>query len=100
MVVLKGFKTYELAVRLYKECEQLNARSHIKDQLLRASLSIMLNIAEGSAKPTIKDKRRYYAIALGSVRETQSLLSLLEAKNAFALSDQVGACCYRLVHGK
>lgn len=45
MVVLKGFKTYELAVRLYKECEQLKARSHIKDQLLRASLSIMLNLS-------------------------------------------------------
>lgn len=98
MVILKGFRTYELAVRLYRECEQLKAKSYVKDQLMRASLSVVLNLAEGSAKPTPKDRKRFYAMSLGSLRETQSILDLLQAQEALKLADEVGACCYKLVH--
>ena len=41
-------------------------RSHIGDQLSRASLSIVLNIAEGAGKYSPGDKRRYYLSASGS----------------------------------
>ena len=54
--MLKNFRTYHLAVQLYHACEKVQARSHLKDQLLRASLSIVLNLSEGSAKPTEKDR--------------------------------------------
>ncbi len=56
--MLKNFRTFELAVQLYRGCEQVQARSHLRDQLLRASLSVVLNVSEGSAKPSLKDRKR------------------------------------------
>ena len=50
--------------------------SHIADQLKRASISIPLNIAEGSGKRTTADQRRYYAIARGSAMECGALLDV------------------------
>ncbi len=50
---------------------------YTKEQLGRASLSIMLNIAEGSAKIGEKDKRNFYVTARGSVFECASLVHFL-----------------------
>ena len=51
-------------------------RSHLADQLTRASLSIVLNIAEGAGKHSKGDKRRYYLIARGSATESAALLDV------------------------
>ena len=51
--------------------------SYLKNQLGRAGLSIMLNIAEGSAKFTNKDRRNYFIIARGSVFECCSIIHFL-----------------------
>ena len=96
--MLKNFRTFDLAVQLYQGCEKVQARSHLKDQLLRASLSVVLNTSEGSAKPSAKDRQRFYGIALGSCRETQALLLLLKRDDLFQIADQVGGCLYRLTH--
>jgi four helix bundle protein len=98
--MIKGFLAYDLAVELYRECEQLPAKYHVRDQLLRASLSIVLNLAEGSGKPSAKEKRRFYSIAMGSTRETQALLSLLKNDELVIRSDRIGGMIYRLVHPK
>jgi four helix bundle protein len=50
-------------------------RSHLADQFTRASLSIVLNLAEGAAK---LDKRRYYVTARGSATESAALLDVCE----------------------
>jgi len=50
----------------------------IHRQLLsRASLSIVLNIAEGAGKISAADKRRYYLSARGSATESAALLDVL-----------------------
>jgi four helix bundle protein len=76
----------------------LKAKPAIRGQLSRASLSIVLNLAEGSAKPTPKERRRVYAIALGSLRETEALLHILRARPELSLVHRLGGCVYRLVH--
>ena len=99
--MIKGFRTYDLALELYANCEPIKAKPHLKDQLARASLSIVLNIAEGSAKPTKADKRRFYAIALGSVRETQTLLQITnQEQKIIDIADKLGGHLYGLVHSK
>jgi four helix bundle protein len=51
-------------------------RSHLSDQLTRASASIVLNIAEGAGKHSKADKRRYYLTARGSGTESAALLEV------------------------
>jgi four helix bundle protein len=97
--MLTHFRTYQLALKLYEACEPIPCPRHLRDQLLRASLSIVLNTAEGSAKPSPKEQRRFYGIALASTRETQALLQILKRTEEFKIADQVGACLYRLTHG-
>ena len=58
-----------------KEGKQID--SYIRDQLKRASISIVINIAEGSGKFSKADKRNFYTISRGSVYESISLLELI-----------------------
>lgn len=51
---------------------------YAKDQLGRASMSIMLNIAEGSAKFSNRDRRNFYVIARGSTFECAALITFLK----------------------
>jgi len=95
---MKNFKTYQQAKRLY---HYIQTRSWddgvLKDQVRRASLSIVLNISEGYGKRTLKDRRRFYQIAMGSLRETQAVLDLVEDVEGLKIADHLGACLYRLI---
>ena len=51
-------------------------RSHLADQLTRASTSNVLNLAEGAGKHSKPDKRRYYLTARGSATESAALLDV------------------------
>ncbi|MFN2247984.1 MAG: four helix bundle protein [Candidatus Promineifilaceae bacterium] len=44
------------------------------DQIRRAALSVPTNIAEGSGRDQLKEKKYFYRIAKGSVYEIVSLL--------------------------
>jgi four helix bundle protein len=96
--MLKNFRTHSMAVEFYKECKKVNLPAYGKDQLRRASFSIALNLAEGSGKPTFKDKIKFYSIALGSLREVQSVIQLEDLKHLEQKADQLGACLYKLVN--
>ena len=94
--MLKNFKTYQMALELHRGCEKLSPTGPIKDQLARSSLSVVLNISEGSGKPTPKDQKRFYGIALGSLREVTTILDILNVRQHERLIDQLGACLYTL----
>jgi four helix bundle protein len=51
-------------------------RSHLADQFTRASISIVLNLAEGAGKHSKPDKRRYYLTARGSATECAALVDI------------------------
>ena len=57
---------------------------YTKNQLGRASLSIMLNIAEGSAKFSNKDRKNFFITARGSVFECSSLVKFLHGESELA----------------
>ena len=94
---MKNFRTYELAKQFHKDCQKLKLRAPYKDQFERALLSVILNLVEGSAKPTAKDRKRFYAISMGSLRETQAILDLCGHAELLQRSDSVAACLYRLI---
>jgi four helix bundle protein len=52
----------------------------VRDQLERASLSVVLNIAEAGGRRSRRDKARYYSIARGSATEVAALLDVLELR--------------------
>jgi four helix bundle protein len=75
------FKVYQEAKELNREIYILTRTWSIKDrglvdQLIRASISVCLNIAEGSAKGTDKDFRRYIQNALGSLNEVVACIDI------------------------
>jgi four helix bundle protein len=75
-------KAFEVSKIVYKLVKANNGIAvYAKDQFGRAALSIMLNIAEGSAKISNKDRRNFFVIARASVFECASLLSFLTDEN-------------------
>ena len=60
---------------------------HARDQLLRASQSIPLNIAEGNGRVTEKDRRHFFEVARGSALEYAAIQDVLEVCGAIAHSE-------------
>jgi four helix bundle protein len=70
---------YEKAVLFLPIAAEIAARlpqqyAALGDQVRRASVSIPLNIAEGSGKATGPDQRRFYAMARGSAMECGAIV--------------------------
>lgn len=95
-----GFIALDLASELYQKCETLKLRNPIRDQLLRASLSIALNITEGSGRISLKEKKRFYSIAMGSLREVQCIVRILNHEELRRSYNHLGALLYGLLNKK
>jgi four helix bundle protein len=74
---------YQVALELHTQCSVLVAAAQrvVRDQLERASLSVVLNTAEAGGRHSRREKARYYAIARGSATEVAALLDVLERRH-------------------
>jgi len=75
------FRAYQLSIEFVALVSSMieslpKGNAHLVDQLKRASISIPLNIAEGSGKTSEKDKLRFYSIARGSTMECAAILDV------------------------
>ena len=75
----------------YRACEGLQGHRNAKDQLLRASQAIPLNIAEGNGKATEGDRRRYFEIARGSALECGAVQDVLQVCGALTAEQNAQA---------
>jgi four helix bundle protein len=78
---------YRVAVQFQVLAAALGRRPRLgslRDQLDRASVSIVLNIAEGSGRFAPADKAHFYLIARGSAMECLAAVSLLRARSLVA----------------
>ncbi len=87
-----NFKVYQDAKLFNREIFLLTKKWRrlevdLVNQLLRASLSICLNIAEGSAKGSDKDFRRYIQNSLGSVNEVVACLDIACSMGLITLNE-------------
>ncbi|MEF2176078.1 MAG: four helix bundle protein [Candidatus Absconditabacteria bacterium] len=81
--VYKKAKLFNKKILMYlNENKQLDY--FLKDQLKRASISIVINIAEGSGRFTKPDKKQFYVISRGSIFEVISLLEIILDKGLIA----------------
>ena len=96
--MLKDFRTYQLALNFYRGIQTQQLPCHLRDQLVRASSGICLTLAEGSGRRTAKDRCRFYTMAMGSTREVQSILDLVDLSPEFkAQIDTIAAHIFKLI---
>ena len=96
---MKSFKTLDLSIEFYELSEMSDIKGNLRDQLLRAASSISLNLSEGNAKRTEKEKKRYYHTAYGSCQECKTILRLAKINNSELnrVVDHLGASLYKLL---
>ena len=99
---MTSFRTLDLAIEFHQAAEQLDVKGNLRDQLLRASSSIALNLSEGNAKASVKEKKRFYQTAYASQKECQTIFKLIRLKDERLdlLADHLGACLYKLLTSK
>lgn len=68
-------RSRELNVKLYKEFDELKD-FNFKNQILRASVSVMNNIAEGYERKTNNEFKHFLYMSKGSAGELRSMLYL------------------------
>ncbi len=71
-----------VAGKLVPRCERV-----LYDQFQRASLSVILNTAEGGGRRSHRDKAKFYGIARGSAAETAAILDVVALRGLAPLVD-------------
>jgi len=96
---MKQFRTLDLAIEFYGDAEKVEVVGNLRDQLLRAASSISLNLSEGNAKSSVKEKKRFYQTAYGSLQECRTIFKLIKLDDSpiSKKADHLGACLYKLM---
>ena len=78
---------YQVALKFHRSViplARVRGIADLRDQLLRASESVVLNVAEGAGRFSPAEKRHFYRIACGSAMECMGALELLHNRNVFS----------------
>ena len=97
-------EVYQLALEFVDDVFRITERLpmvlqfSIGDNLRRAALSIPNNIAEGSGRSSVKEKKHFYRIALTSDRECIPMIALLKKRNLITNDEKIQLCskCIRI----
>jgi four helix bundle protein len=100
-------KAYSVNQAVYRFIKKNNSIPlYAKNQLGRASLSIMLNIAEGNSKFSNKDKRNFFVVARGSASECAALVHFLTEedeingplkKTLYSAFEEISIMLYKMI---
>ncbi len=96
---MQNFRALILAADVYRSAKTAPLTGDIKNQLVRATSSACLNLAEGRGRNTRKDQVRHFHIAMGSIREAQAVLIIedMTSSDLWAKLDRCAATVYRLI---
>jgi four helix bundle protein len=97
-------EVYQVSIKLlsliYQTIEKMpRGGGFLSEQLKRASLSIPLNMAEGNAKYTVKERARFFKIARASANECAAIFDASDALKLIAESicKEAKTLLYRIV---
>jgi four helix bundle protein len=88
-----NWKVYKDAKELFSSLLKLikklpkEYRFEIGNQIVRSSLSVILNIAEGSGKSSDRELNRYFTIALGSLYEVLAAIDVLKDNKLITIQE-------------
>ena len=102
------YKARKVYLKILEEVVMTSTLSHItRDQLRRAALSIVLNIAEGSTRITPNAKINFYVMARGSTAECYAIIDLISLSpervegyaynELLAMLDEISKMLYGLI---
>jgi len=92
---MKNFRTYQMALELAGAVRGLTLKGEVRDQIERAALSVVLNLAEGSGRKG-KDRLQFFRIAMGSLKEVQACLDVIKSPLG-EMADRIAGSLYRLI---
>jgi four helix bundle protein len=78
----KNLEVYEISRKLVQECYILTRafpaieKFNLVQQINRAALSVVLNIAEGASRKSSLERKRFYEISRGSIIEIDAALQI------------------------
>ena len=74
---LGRFRAYNEALALARMVRRLGVTGNLRDQLVRATESVVLNLAEGACDATRAQKTRYFGISRASLWEAGAAIDLV-----------------------
>ena len=85
-------QVYHRSLILLKDCDNIvqqlpQGRSHVREQIERATCSIVANVAEGAGEFRRKEKARFYRMARRSAIEVAAWLEITAQRKEAAESD-------------
>lgn len=77
-------KVYVMTLEVAKKVPDMLQRfptgsAYLADQLKRAVSSILLNLCEGNGRRSLKERRRFFDIAIGSAAESAAIFDIVYA---------------------